>query len=241
MTGWIACCLLLAAPAAPSHASWTPLLSRYVHSGEVDYHGLKANSAELDGYLRTLVRTRGEELDKLSRADRLAFWINAYNAYTVRTVLDHYPLKSIRSIGLLPGAAFRASFIPLAGEELSLNDIEDRLRSMKEPRIHFALVCAAKSCPALRAEAYTGEQLERQLSEAAREFLADRRKNRFDPASRTLELSSIFKWYRGDFESAAGSVEAYVARYAPDALAQAARQINARIAFLEYDWSLNGK
>ena len=232
MTALIASLLL----AVPSHAAWTQLLARYDHTGEVDYRGLKAHQAELDDYLRTLVTAK--QLDQLPREDRLAFWINAYNAYTVRMVLDHYPLKSIRSIGLLPGAAFRESFIPIGGEELSLNDIEGRLRAMKEPRIHFALVCASKSCPALRGEAYTGPQLDAQLDQAARGFLADGRKNRLDKDG--VALSSIFKWYRGDFESAAGSLEAFVIRYAPQGIGQALKQPGTRIGFLDYDWSLNG-
>ena len=237
----LALCLMLATAAAPApaHAEWTALLKTYVHSGEVDYRGLKEHAAVLNGYLRTLVAVK--DAKALPPGERMAFWINAYNAYTVRLILDHYPVDSIRSIGLLPGAAFRQGFIPLTGKELSLNGIEDRLRAMKDPRIHFALVCASKSCPELRPEAYTGARIEAQLDDAARRFLADKRKNRFDAPDRTLRVSSIFKWYRGDFEGAGGSLESWLVRYAPAAAGPALRGGGAKIEFLDYDWSLNGR
>ena len=201
-----------------SHQHWTAQLRRFVHGGEVDYAGWKNNQAQLDEYLRELVRVNKEEFDSFSREQKLAFWINAYNAYTVRLILDHYPVSSIRSIGLLPGAAFRKAFIPSLGEELTLNEIEDRLRKLGEPRIHFAIVCASKSCPELRIEAYRADVLDQQLDAAARGFLRDSAKNRWDPPSRTLKLSSIFKWHGEDFERAAGSVQVYVERYVDPAV-----------------------
>jgi hypothetical protein len=145
-------------------------------------------------------------------------------------ILDHYPVSSIRKIGLLPGAAFRSSFIPLLGGTRSLNEIEGALREAGEPRIHFALVCASKSCPELSEEAYRGAILDRQLDEAEQRFLHDRRKNRVE--GETLYLSSIFKWYRDEFARAAGSLEAYLAR---------SGLRGSRIEFLDYDWSLNGR
>jgi hypothetical protein len=195
----------------------------------------------LDDYLRELVRVSKEEFAGFSREQKLAFWIDAYNAYTVRLILDHYPVSSIRSIGLLPGAAFRSAFIPLLGEKLTLNEIEDRLRRMDEPRIHFAIVCASKSCPELRTEAYRADALDRQLDAAARGFLRDPGKNRWDAASRTLALSSIFKWFRGDFERSGASLLGYVARYLDPAIRIAVESGPVRIEFLDYDWSLNGR
>lgn len=220
---------LLCAGFDPQHAAWTALLQRHVHAGEVDYPRLAQNRAGLDGYLWQLESVGRAEFDAFGREDQLAFRINAYNAYAIRMVLDHYPIDSIRSIGLLPGSAFRSRFIPLFGESLSLNDLEDALRAAGDPRIHFAIVCASRSCPELRAEAYRGADLDRQLDDAARAFLRDRRKNRLE--GETLRLSSIFKWYRDDFARAAGSLEAYLARHGLRA---------ARIEFLDYDWSLNG-
>ena len=236
--------LLAAAPAGAfdhSHQRWTSQLRLFVHGGEVDYAAWKQDQAQLDDYLRELVRVTRDEFASFSREQKLALWINAYNAYTVRLILDHYPLSSIRSIGLLPGAAFRRAFIPLLGEKLTLNEIENRLRQMGEPRIHFAIVCASKSCPKLRREAYRADVLDRQLDEAARAFLRDPTKNRWDKASRTLKLSSIFNWFSEDFTRPAGSLQAYVARYLDPGVRAAMESGPVRIEFLDYDWSLNGR
>jgi hypothetical protein len=162
--------------------------------------------ADLDRTLRTLEAVDGASYREWTRAQQLAFWINAYNAYTVRLILDHYPVRSIRSIGFWPLAAFRTSFIPmkaLTGRQLSLNDIEHEVlrKRFREPRIHFAAVCASKGCPTLRSEAYRATELDRQLDESARAFLRDPSKNRFEERAATLYLSSIFKWFREDFET----------------------------------------
>jgi hypothetical protein len=212
------------------HAAWTVVLQRHVHAGEVDYAALKTSDSELENYLRQLASVKREEFDRFSPEEKLAFLINAYNAYAIQEILDQYPIASIRNIGLLPGAAFRSSFIPLFGKSLSLNEIEDTLRGMGDPRIHFAIVCASKGCPELRSEAYRGEEVDRQLDDAAQKFIHDRRKNRAEGS--TLHLSSIFKWYRDDFARAASSLEAYLARYG---------MRGERIEFLDYDWSLNGR
>ncbi len=232
-----------AAPALarPTHAEWTAVLRQYVRAGKVDYRALKDHEAALNTYLRTLVAVKKQDFAAMPRAAQMAFWIDAYNAYAVRLILDHFPVDSIRSIGLLHGSAFRKSFIPVAGEELSLDDIEDRLRAMNDPRIHFALVCVSRSCPELRGEAYTADHLDAQLDDAARRFMRDPSKNRFDEASRTFHVSSIFKWSRGDFEKAGGSLEKYLARIAPDPAARALGQGGVHLDFLEYDWSLNGR
>lgn len=221
---------LFCAPFDQEHAAWTALLRRFVHDGAVDYAGFKASEDALDGYLRQLVVVKPEEFERFDRNQQLAFRLNAYNAYAIRMILDHYPVSSIRKIGLLPGAAFRSSFIPLLGGSRSLNDLEGALREAGEPRIHFALVCASKSCPELRREAYRGAILDRQLDEVEKGFLHDRGKNRVE--GETLYLSSIFKWYRDDFARAAGSLEAYLAR---------SGLRGSHIDFLDYDWSLNGR
>lgn len=234
------------------HAAWTALLQRYVRDGNVDYAGWKrAGASGLAAYLGSLASVCGGHYDTWTRDQKLAFWLNAYNAYTVKLVLDHYPLASIRDIGLLPGAAFREEFIPAPapfGTRLSLNFVEHRIlrTELGEPRIHFAIVCASKSCPALRSEAYRASVLERQLDDATRAFVRDPRKNRYDAVSRTLYLSSIFDWFDDDFERAAGSVPAFVARYADEPVASAIRagserSERVRVKFLDYDWSLNGR
>ena len=176
----------------------------------------------------------------MPRVDKIAFWINAYNALTVRLILDHYPLRSIRDIGWLPGAAFRQSFIPmqnLRGEPISLDDIEHRVlrAQFAEPRIHFALVCAARSCPPLRTEAYRGAVLAQQLDDQGRNFLGMPTKNRVDRVAGTMYLSPIFKWFRPDFETD-GPLAAFVAPYFD---LKAADVAHFTIEFLDYDWSLN--
>jgi hypothetical protein len=224
------------------HAAWTAALSRWVRDGRVDYRGWQRDGgASLRAYLDTLSGTCPADYEGWTRGERIAFWINAYNAFTVGQVLDHYPIASVRQIGWLPGAAFRGAFIPmegLKGRRISLDDIEHRtLRSdFDEPRIHFALVCAARSCPPLRGEAYRAAHLDRQLDDQGRVFLRDPAKNRFDAAGRTLYLSAIFDWFRGDFEAAAGSLPAFVSRYIED---RRVGEPDIRIEFLDYDWSLN--
>ena len=229
------------------HSAWTGLLRRYVRDGVVDYAGWRRDGQQgLDGYLGSLQSVCRGHYDTWSQTQKLAFWINAYNAYTVRLILNHYPLKSIRDIGVLPGAPFREDFIPmkkLRGGTISLNDIEHEIlrKEFREPRIHFAIVCASKSCPALRSEAYRAAALDRQLDDAARGFLRDTTRNRFDAAARTLWLSAIFDWFDDDFEHAAGSVPAFVARYTDEPTARAIRDGGVRVEFLDYDWSLNGR
>jgi hypothetical protein len=229
-------------PVDHEHAAWTAILARWVRNGEVAYGELKRDGRpQLEAYLAGLSSACADDYQAWTRAQRLAFWMNAYNAFTVKLILDNYPVTSIRKIGWLPGAAFRQAFIPMPGLKgglISLDDIEHRtLRSdFREPRIHFALVCAARSCPALRSEAYRATDLERQLDDQARTFLADPSKNRFDAAANTLFLSAIFDWFRADFESVAGTLPGYVTRYLSDPRAGAA---GVRIEFLDYDWSLN--
>lgn len=225
----------------PSHAAWSELLSRRVVDGRVDYAGLvRDDQPALDSYLATLSGTCAEDYARWPRDEKIAFWLNAYNANTLRLIANHYPLRSIREIGWLPGAAFRKTFIPmqgLRGEDISLDDIEHRVlrAGFGEARIHFALVCAAHSCPPLRAEAYRGANLDRQLDDQGRQFLGNRDKNRVDVETRTLYLSKIFDWFRPDFETQ-GSLVAFVAPY----LGVPATDIAGfEIEFLDYDWSLN--
>jgi hypothetical protein len=225
----------------PSHAAWTAVLREHVRDGRVDYSALKRNDVALEAYLTALSGTCKADYAQWSDSERIAFWIDAYNAFTIRLILDHYPIASIRRIGWLPGAAFRERFIPLpglVGETVSLDTIEHgTLRvEFREPRIHFALVCAAMSCPRLRSEAYRGADLDRQLDEEARRFLADARVNRVDAAARKLHLSPIFDWFREDFERDAGSLQSFVARYLPAGTGSVA---DYAIEFETYDWSLN--
>ncbi len=227
------------------HAAWTAILHCYLRDGRVDYAGLKQGGKnELSAYLRTLESVSRDQYDAWTREQKLAFWINAYNAHTIQLILDHYPVQSIRSIGKMPLAAFRKRFISMPAfrkRKMSLLFIENKIlrKQFSEPRIHFAIVCASKGCPVLRSEAYRAADLDQQLEEGARRFVRDPAKNRFDAASGTLYLSSIFKWFGGDFDRAAGTVPLFIARYAEEPTAAAIREGNAHVAFLPYDWSLN--
>ncbi|MDX2019025.1 MAG: DUF547 domain-containing protein [Deltaproteobacteria bacterium] len=235
-----------ASPFDHDHKAWDALLNTYVKRGRVAYGRLKqAARSELDAYLHALAAVGRPEYMSWSNEQRMAFLINAYNAATVKLVLDHYPLKSIKSIGLLPGAAFREDFITLpalADGEISLNHIEHEVlrKKFRDPRIHFAIVCASTSCPELRPEAYVARRLHAQLDDAARRFLADTGKNRYDGTSDTLFVSAIFDWFQTDFEKSAGSVTAFVKRYLPPDQAAGITPSKTRLKHLDYDWSLNG-
>ena len=251
---------------AAGDAAWSALLKEHVRDGWVDYRALNASGGRrLSAYLAQVAQVRREEYAAWSRTERLSYWLNAYNAFVIKQVLDHYPLESIRDIGPKPLAVFREPFIPLgnlplsgastplspSGVEdasssratamLSLDQVEEGIRKEREPRAHFALVCAARSCPRLRSEAYRADALDRQLADAAHDFIVDRTRNHFEAATRILFLSPIFNWYRADFEQAAGSLESFVARYEDEATATSIAAGPVRIRFLEYDWSLNGR
>lgn len=238
-------------PTDHDHTPWTRLLQRHVADGGVDYAALeRQDRGELATYLTGLSDTCAADYRAWTREQRIAFWLNAYNAFTVELILRNQPIDSIRRIGWLPGAAFREEFIPmpdLRGGEISLNDIEHDVlrRDFREPRIHFALVCASRSCPPLRSEAYRARDLERQLDDQARVFLGDATKNRFDAATSRLQLSAIFDWFADDFVSAAGSLPAYVARYREDVRAalgaSGGSSPDVAVSFLDYDWALNDR
>lgn len=221
------------------HSRFDALLRAHVDpDGLVDYAGLEREQASLDAYVASLATARFEEM---GRDEKLALLINAYNAFTLRLILDHRPLVSIKDI---PGdKRWDDRRFRLAGETLSLNQIEhERIRPrFREPRVHFALVCAARGCPPLRAEAYTGERLEPQLADQARRVHSDGRWVRFDRPSGTLHLTKLYDWYGSDFLQAATSIEEYVARHEPSVRAALDAGVPVRVRWLPYDWSLNEK
>ena len=242
----------------PAHAAWTALLRRHVvvlrdgEASQVRYAGFAAERATLRAYLAELSAVTPSAFAGFTPAQQQAFLINAYNAFTIELVLTRYPgLGSIRDLGRLLSSAWKPKWVPLLGEQLSLDDIEHaRLRrrgAYDEPRVHFAVNCAAVGCPMLREEAYVGERLDTQLEEQAERFMADRTRNRWNAQRERLELSKIFDWYGEDFERGhrgIDSVAAFAARHA-EQLADAPasrdriRQRRAAIDFLDYDWALN--
>ncbi len=231
-----------AEPFDQNHARYARVLAAVVKDARVDYAKLKADPTELDVYLKAVASVPGAEFARWSEADRLALLINLYNAQTLRLIVNHYPLKSIRSIGLLPGAAWRESNVRLGGRIMTLEDLEHGIIRVeyREPRIHFALVCAAIGCPPLRSEPYVGARLGKQLDDQLRQFLAAPEKNRYDAAKNTLHLSPIFKWYAADFTESAGSLALYVKPFLPEAQRSALTDpARVKVRFTDYNWALN--
>lgn len=250
---------LLIAPSshAYDHDALDTLLDKHVvpfnngRATSVDYHGLQQDREILDTYLAGLAEVSRAEFDSWEKAEQLAFLINAYNGWTLKLIVDNYPdLDSIKDLGSLFSSPWKKSFIPLLGETRSLDDIEHGLirgsGRYNEPRIHFAVNCASIGCPALRDEAYRADRLEEQLEEATRLFLEDRTRNRLGDDD-TLEISSIFKWYREDFESGwrgATTLGQFLALYGSSLGLDAAQVEKLKkgeydIDFLDYDWGLN--
>lgn len=226
-------------PLPPDTFTHDPLhqaLSRHVKDGLVDYPGL-ALDANFHTYVNLLPHIAPQQLPTPNH--RLAFWVNVYNALTIQGILDGY------SPATLTGryTFFIGREYVVGGEALNLYDLERHLLipDFKEPRIHFAIVCASRSCPKLQSEAYTPEALDQQLTTSARQFINDPARNRFDRVRKIAYLSKIFDWFSEDFRQHSGSLLAYVAQFVADPdLASDLAQTPYTIEFLEYDWSLNG-
>lgn len=224
------------------HSRLAKILTKHVKNARVDYAGLKKNPTELDAYLKEIAMVRPDEFKKWTEEQQLALLLNLYNAHTLRLIINHYPLESIRKIGFLPGAAWRIQDVRFGGKLITLDYLENKIIRVdyNEPRIHFALVCAALSCPPLRSEPYLAARLDRQLDDQTRTFLANPTKNRFDADTNTLWLSAIFDWYEADFTKPAGTLEKYVQPFLPESSQTALEQAkDATVKFNDYDWSLN--
>jgi hypothetical protein len=232
---------------AVDHRAWDALLKRYVDPrGGVDYARWRATPADicsLDGYLDGL--SRGDPGLQAGRGARLSFWINAYNAVTVKGILRERPTASIQDLAAEGGGynIWRDLVLVVGGTPYSLGEIENKaLRTMGEPRAHFAIVCASRGCPRLLDEAYTAATVEEQLERNARSFFADGSRFRFDPASGSLGLSPILDWYAGDFGGDPAERLRAIAPYLPDEKArQLAKDGKATVKFLDYDWGLNDR
>ena len=233
------------ADASFDHSAFDALLAQHVDSaGLVDYRAFEADPS-FDRYLEGLADA---DLSTLDADERLALWINAYNAWTIRLINDEDRPESIKDINktlgfLSTGGAWRVRFADVAGGTWTLDEIEHEVirERFDEPRIHFALVCAAIGCPPLRAEAYTGARLDAQLDDQARRFLLDTpEKNRVDVEDGTLYLSPIFDWYEDDFGGSDEAVGRYIAQFLP---AGPERDLlesgDFDVEHTDYDWSLN--
>jgi hypothetical protein len=224
-----------------SHGQYARVLERFVSNGRVDYAGLKTNATGLRAYLEEVATVSSADFKAWTPPQQLAFLLNTYNAATLQLVIENYRVASIRKIGGLFKSPWSLPVVRLWGDTHSLDWLEHEIirPSYPEPRIHFALVCAAKGCPPLRAEPYAGARLEEQLQEQARIFLQQTDKNHLDAAAKTLHLSPIFKWYGTDFTANGKSLADYVRPYLSPADAALLTAPGWRVAFTKYDWSLN--
>lgn len=219
------------------HHLFTQILKEHVDDkGMVDYRALQADSVQLNKYL-SLLESHHPNETHWSESEQLAYWINAYNAFTLRLIIRHYPIESIKDITLVSipfvSSPWDLKFIQIENATYDLNHIEHTIirKRFHEPRIHFALVCAAVSCPKLRREAYAANELEEQLQAQALDFINDTSKNEIIGSS--LTLSKIFWWYGGDFKEN-GSVAEYVNQFTQTEVSS-----GASIDHLDYNWSLN--
>jgi hypothetical protein len=248
-----------------THAAWTVLLKKHVvllgdgKASQVRYADFAGDRPALKSYLGTLSKVSDAEFKAWTKTQRMAFLINAYNAFTIEKILTRYPdLKSIRDFGTVFGNPWKDKFFTLLGKPSYLDQIEHEILRAKgvygEPRVHFAVNCASIGCPMLREEAYVADRLDAQLEEQTRRFLSDRSRNRYNEQSGQLEVSKIIDRFKEDWTSGysglggnaapIASREQFFARYAklladkPDAQEKIIQQ-KAGLAFLDYDWSLN--
>jgi len=223
------------------YQSFTYLLKRNVRDGLVDYSSLKESSKELNAYLDELASVTEGDFNGWTRDQQLAFLINLYNSQTLALILDHYPIGSIQEIGSALKGPFDQPVVLLFGKQVTLNYLEHEVLRARyqEPRIHFALVCAARACPPLRQEAYQSERLDQQLNDQVNIFLNDPSKNQLRPNDSKIKLSPIFKWFAEDFNKKAGLVPLYLRQFVPADVAESLTRKDLTIEYTDYDWSLN--
>ena len=235
---WTALCLFLPGPAAAGadNTIYAGLLEKYVVGNRVNYDGLQKEEGMLDQYLALL---SAADPDALTRNHEFAFYINAYNAFTLKLILTRYPdINSIKEIGSFFSNAWSKEFIPLKGRTVSLDYIEHQVlrQKFKDPRVHFAINCAARGCPPLYNRPFEGDRLEVQLTERTRAFINTPHAN-FVKGD-TLYLSKLFSWFEEDFND---NPLYFVRQYAGERLL---KEIEAagpgiKVSFLDYDWALN--
>lgn len=218
-----------------THKTWNELLAKHVDDkGHVNYKGFIKDKVKFEGYLAALEKEAPQ--DSWTKDEQLAFWLNAYNAFTVKLIIDNYPVKSIKDIGgslYKINTAWDIKFINIGGEEYDLNNIEHGMirKQFNEPRIHFAANCASASCPILRNEAYVASKLDAQLTDQARTFINDGIRNCITKDK--AKLSKLFKWYSGDFTKDQTLIE-FINKYADTKMTK-----STPIDYIDYGWTLN--
>ncbi len=221
-----------------SHQVFDELLKKHVSKdGKVNYRGFIQEKERLEKYLKLLSENPPDRVT-WTKNQQLAYWINAYNAFTIQLIMDNYPVKSIQDLHPklkipMVNTVWHVKFFSIGGKETSLDEIEHQIlrKEFNEPRIHFAINCASFSCPPLLNEAYTSEKLEMQLENAARRFINDAKRNKLGKES--IQISWIFSWFKSDFTKNTTLIE-FLNKYADSPI-----DANAKISYLKYDWSLN--
>ncbi len=231
-----------------SHAAWTAVLRQHVRGDRFDYAASKKDRGALDRYVASLEAVEPDRFAQWTARQRYAFWINVYNAYTVRRVVDAYPVKSIRDLGDEKLSVWDRELIPLGRlvpdlrkARLTLNDVENQILrpTFRDARVHAAINCASVGCPPLRSEAFVAERLDAQLDEQVRAWLRDGSRNSFDPAKRALEISKVFEWFREDFQKNGKSARHWIAGHLPEHAAWLEAEQPPEVRYREYDWALN--
>ncbi len=209
------------------HSEWDALLKKHVdQQGDVDYKAFAKDKEKLTSYLKEL--GQNPIASTAEKNERLAYYINLYNAGTVHLILENYPLKSIKDIS----RPWDKNWVTVGNSKYSLGDIEHKiLRKMDEPRIHFAINCASYSCPRLLNEAFKASTMETQLETAARAFVNDPKRNAI--TEQVVEISEIFKWFKKDFTTK-GTLKNYLNTYSNIKLLP-----TTKITYKDYDWRLN--
>jgi hypothetical protein len=228
------------------HSLYNAVLKRHVKGDKVDYKSLKSDK-DFETYLAMLSKANPDALP--TREEKIAFWINAYNAFTLKLIVDNYPVKSITDLSALGkltafigNSPWKREFFSINGKKMTLDEIEHEILrgAFKEYRVHFAVNCASTSCPVLRPEAYTAETLNHQLNEQAKQFLKDTLRNRIDLKTKTIRISKIFDWYKDDFIKSSGTIEQYLAQYIDEeTIKRMLLNKEFKIEYMEYDWRLN--
>ncbi len=227
-------------------SDWDGLIKKHVSLKKVDgvminavnYKNLK-NDGEFEKLVSRLNSVREDSLK--TRDEKLAFWINTYNILAAKMVADRFPIKSIKDAGSFFSSVWKKSAGHVAGKERTLNEIEHEiLRKMDEPRIHVAIVCASVSCPDLRLEAFKADSLNEQLNDQMKRFLQSSEKGmRIDKKDNRVYLSSIFKWFKGDFESRGGVLK-FVSKFVSPEVAKELADSRIDVSYLDYNWNVNG-
>jgi len=218
-------------PSDVDYSIWAMMLQMYVDKeGNVDYSGFKKKEKVFDEFLKNLSNARFS--GSWTVKDRIAFWINVYNAYTIKLILNNYPVKSIKEIK----RPWDKKFFVINGEELSLGDVEHEILRKKftEPRIHFAINCASKSCPRVIQIPYESKNLDKLLDRQTREYINNSKVNYI--GSKSYELSKLFSWFSKDFNNSGGGVENFINMYSNTPI-----KTQKNKGFLSYNWELNTK